>query len=515
MPLSWDDLSPYGSLVNTASVEPRAYQISITKSLFSGRNTLIVLPTGLGKTLIAVFAIARALQMGRKALVLAPTRPLNEQHYKSMSELLNIDRSEVLLLTGSIKSSNRMKMEGSARVIVATPQTFSNDLKGGRVSMDDFGIVIFDECHRAVGKYAYTYIADECRTHGVQVIGLTASPGSDRKKINALITALEIQSIEMRISTDPDVAPYVMRKDVRNMIVETGRTISTIMEMIRPLIEEHLMNLYSHGLSPFKDFRNMPKGRLLQIGDAIRKIEAQNYRFMGMYNYIYVLNLLHAYDLAACEGIYPFVNYIESLEQRENKSRTLKGLLANKAVISAKGIAKEALDRGEEHPKMLRVAEMLKGELKGDSAIIFAQYRSTTRQITDVLKRNGIEAREFVGKKAGITQHHQQETISAFRDGLFRVLVATSIGEEGLDIPTVDTVIFYEPIPSEIRNIQRRGRAGRMKYGRIFIMVSKGTKDEAYLFISMHRELKMRDNLLKAKMALESGWGAKAGQKRL
>ena len=366
-----------------------------------------------------------------------------------------------------------------------------------------------------MGKYAYTYIADECRTRGVQIAGLTASPGSDRKRINALVAALGIQNIEMRISTDPDVSPYVMRKDIRNIMVGTGGTISMIMEALRPLIEEHLGSLYSHGLSPFKDFRSMPKGRLLQIGDAIRRIEARNYRFMGMYNYIYVLNLSHAYDLAASEGIYPFMNYINSLEARENKSRTLKGLLASAPVMAAKRIAEEALDRGEEHPKMLRIADMLKGELKDDKVIIFAQFRSTARQITDILKRNGIEAREFVGKKAGITQHQQQETIGAFREGHFRVLVATSIGEEGLDIPTVDTVIFYEPIPNEIRNIQRRGRAGRMRYGRIFIMVARGTKDEAYLFVSMHRELKMRDNLLKAKMALESGWGGSGGQRRL
>jgi Fanconi anemia group M protein len=119
--------------------------------------------------------------------------------------------------------------------------------------------------------------------------------------------------------------------------------------------------------------------------------------------------------------------------------------------------------------------------------------------LTKVLNTNDIEAKEFVGKGVGVTQAQQQAIIAAFRDREFRVLVATSIGEEGLDIPAVDAVIFYEPIPNEIRNIQRKGRAGRMKLGRIYILMTKNTKDETYLFISRIREKRMRDNIIRIK----------------
>ena len=88
------------------------------------------------------------------------------------------------------------------------------------------------------------------------------------------------------------------------------------------------------------------------------------------------------------------------------------------------------------------------------------------------------------------------------------MLVATSIGEEGLDIPSVDAVVFYEPIPNEIRNIQRKGRAGRIKFGRIVILVANRTKDETYLFISRLREKRMRDNVLKIKEGLDMGIGS-------
>jgi Fanconi anemia group M protein len=495
MPISWAELAPFDRLVNTSLVEPRAYQINIIKSTYTGRNTLVILPTGLGKTIIAVFAIAKALHEGKKALIVAPTKPLSEQHLNSLTKVLNVDKESLLLLTGSISKSKRGDMVANAKVIAATPQTFSNDLKNNRVNLEEYGIVVFDECHRAVGRYAYTYIADECKVRGVQMLGLTASPGSDRKKINALIETLGIENIEIRISTDADVEQYVMKKDTDVVSVDKSATMNSILSLLKPVIDRHLNSLYTHGLSPFRNFETLPKGRLLQIGDAIKKIQAANYKFMGIFDYVYVLNLTHAYDLLSSEGIFPFMSYMDGLVAREEKSRALKNILANESVIAAMKLGQQAIERGEEHPKVATTVSLLKKELAGQHVIIFTQYRSTARMLTNVLNMNDIPAKEFVGKGIGVTQAQQQAIVAAFRDREFRVLVATSIGEEGLDIPAVDAVIFYEPIPNEIRNIQRKGRAGRMKLGRIFILMTRGTKDETYLFISRIREKRMRDNI--------------------
>lgn len=502
MALSWDELAPSNRLVNIQSVDPRAYQINIIKSVFTGKNTLVILPTGLGKTLIAVFAIANALNNGKKAILLAPTKPLSEQHYNSLQKLLNIEPERILLLTGSMAGSKREALESEAKVISATPQTIANDLKNARFLLDDIGVVVFDECHRAVGRYAYTYIANECKLKGVQLIGLTASPGSNKKKIDELISTLAVNNIEIRISSDTDVEPYVMDKSIHTLYVEKGMLIDSILLMLKPVIDEHLNNLYTRGLSPFKNFENMPKGRFLQIGDNITKLQAQNYKFMAMFNYVYVLNLVHAYDLLSTEGLHPFASYMHSLETREKRSRAVNSILSNKSVVSATRMARDAIERGEEHPKMITIINLLKKELNNKSVIIFAQYRSTIKRLEELLNLNGIEARAFVGKKDGVTQAQQQETIQQFRDSKFRVLVATSIGEEGLDIPSVDAVIFYEAIPNEIRNIQRRGRAGRMKYGEVFILVALKTKDETYLMISRLREKRMRDLVLKIKSGM-------------
>ncbi|MGC8669530.1 MAG: DEAD/DEAH box helicase [Candidatus Micrarchaeia archaeon] len=505
----WNELEPYSRLVNTEGIEPRAYQINIAKSIYNGGNTLVVLPTGLGKTFIAVLAIAYVLHHAKKAIFLAPTKPLSEQHYNTMLKLLNIDPKLVLLLTGSLPHSKRLELEQQAKVIIGTPQTVANDLKKATLSLEETGIVIFDECHKAVGKYAYTYIANECKLRGVQMIGLTASPGSDRKKINTLVETLGISNIEIRISTDYDVAPYVMKKDTNIVYIEKSRTIEEIGSLLKPVIDEHLQALYNTGLSRFKNFENMPKGRLLEIGDYISKLEARNYRFMAIYHYSYVLHLAHAYDLITTEGISPFMAYMRSLDEKATKSKNIKGILANSAVSTARHIAANAETTGEEHPKMTMLANLLGNEFRDQNVIVFAQYRSTIKKIVEVLLNNGITAHAFVGKKYGVTQAQQQSIIEDFRKSKFRVLVTTSIGEEGLDIPAVDMVIFYEPIPSEIRNIQRKGRAGRLKYGRVVILVTLGTRDEAYLMISRIREKRMYDNVVKIKEHLLLGHAGK------
>ncbi|MGC8710744.1 MAG: DEAD/DEAH box helicase [Candidatus Micrarchaeia archaeon] len=507
----WYELGPAAGLLRLEGLAFRSYQFNIIKSISSGKNTLVILPTGLGKTLIGISAIANALYNGKKALFLAPTKPLCEQHDKTLRELLKIESEKVLLLTGALGKERRIRLEEGAKVIVATPQTVANDLKNGILSLENFGIIVFDECHRAVGKYAYTYIAEEAEMRNIQVVGLTASPGGRSDRIKALIESLRIDNIEVRISTDEDVAQYVMPKHMHIINVENSERIKNIAELLKPIIEESLLSLNRMGLTNFKRFENLPKGRLIEIGSEISKIEARNYKFGAMFSYIKLLNLVHAYDLVVTEGLYAFNSYFVGLANREKKSRAIENILNNGNVIIARRLSEEGIKLGEEHPKVFALFEILKG-YSGKSAIVFAQYRSTIKMLVEMLTKHGFNAMPFVGKKEGVTQAQQKQVINDFEARKFDILVASSIGEEGLDIPSVDLVIFYEPIPNEIRNIQRRGRTGRFRAGDIFILVANGTKDEVYLMISRQREKKMLEIINSIKLRLSS---IRDGQKRL
>ena len=230
----WRVLGEASTLLNLEGIEFREYQFNIIKSVIEHGNTLVVLPTGLGKTIIGAGIIAHALSEGRKALFLAPTKPLAEQHYHSVSKLLSLEQEKIILLTGSIAKASRKAAESGSRVIIATPQTVANDLRDGMLSLDDFGAVIFDECHRAVGKYAYTYIANECMVRDILIVGLTASPGGKKERVNALVKALGIEHIEVRISTDRDVVKYVMPKNIHVIGVDLSPRIKQIANIIRP-----------------------------------------------------------------------------------------------------------------------------------------------------------------------------------------------------------------------------------------------------------------------------------------
>jgi Fanconi anemia group M protein len=156
-----------------------------------------------------------------------------------------------------------------------------------------------------------------------------------------------------------------------------------------------------------------------------------------------------------------------------------------------------------EHPKLEKLYEIIKKELnnnKNAKFIVFTQFRNTAKLITEFLNKKGIKAERFVGKASkegdkGLSQKEQVKLIERFKNNDFQVLVATSVAEEGIDIPSVDAVIFYEPVPSEIRAIQRRGRTGRQEEGKVYILVTKDTVDMAYYFSAKKKERQMLEEI--------------------
>ena len=210
-------------LFNYDKVKPRLYQETITATAIR-KNTLVVLPTGLGKTLIAVLVTAYRLQKypKSKVLIMAPTRPLCAQHQKTFKELLKIESKRVILVTGRIKPEKRKLLYENATIIVSTPQCIKNDLERGILKLTNFSLTVFDESHRCVKDYAYTFVAKKYLKQSLYplILGLTASPGGKIEKINEIKRNLRIEAVEIRSETDKDVAPYVQRTKRQWVYVE-------------------------------------------------------------------------------------------------------------------------------------------------------------------------------------------------------------------------------------------------------------------------------------------------------
>jgi Fanconi anemia group M protein len=146
----------------------------------------------------------------------------------------------------------------------------------------------------------------------------------------------------------------------------------------------------------------------------------------------------------------------------------------------------------------MRIAETL-GIQGGERVIVFTESRDTAETLTDFLGEH-FSVERFVGQSdtegsEGMTQTEQQDTLERFRAGEFEVLVSTSVAEEGLDVPEVDLVLFYEPVPTAIRAIQRKGRTGRQTEGAVVVLLAEDTRDEAYFWKARNDQKQMQEEL--------------------
>jgi Fanconi anemia group M protein len=505
-------------LIRPGSLESRAYQLAIAMRALDG-NTLVVLPTGLGKTAVALLvAASRLLNEGGRVMMLAPTKPLVEQHYRFFRKYLlaGEDEGSCVIFTGDSPPDERREEFSGATVIFATPQVIKNDLLSGAYTLGDVSLLIVDECHRAVGNYAYVFIADRYRetARSPLILAMTASPGGKEEKVQEVCRNLGIGIIESRSEHDADVAPYIHEREIEVIEVPLPLPLKAAVDDLNDLLERRLARLGELGYTiPSRQQLSMKSLQLLnaQIQERIHDRDSAGYAAASLY--AEVMKVRHAVALAESQGSRVLAGYVNRLysEGTTGGGSKAAGRLARDPVFIR--LRDRCLSWTDElHPKMeimAGVARRQLAEYPESRIIIFASFRDMVQQIVDFLNSREIPAERFVGQatrdsERGLSQKKQIETLDRFRAGAFRVLVATSVGEEGLDVPSTDMVIFYEAVPSEIRSIQRKGRTGRSGSGRVVVLVTKGTSDETYRFVSQAREKAMASGIRRIGVQMET-----------
>jgi ERCC4-related helicase len=502
-------------LIWNNSIELRLYQKNIAE-LANSRNTMVILPTALGKTVISLLVCADILYKyrDRRVLMMAPTRPLISQHMKSFSSILKILEEQVAGVTGKTPPEARRAVWDNKgdRLIFATPQVVKNDLEEGRLHLQDFSLLVFDEAHRAVKDYAYTSIAKEYINQSPcpVILAMTASPGAERKRMQEVCDNLFVEHVEYRSEDDPDVKPYVNPIDVKWEWFNLPEEYRYIISTLRSMLDERLMWLIQKRILRKKSIEWVFKRDLIEAGEALRyrlELTMEEQRaplHIALMNQSSALTLMYCLELMGSQGSYSLKAFLDRMEEDGGKTHSL--LLKDPRIIEIKlliaGITKE-------HPKIQRLVELIKEHrysirdrrnTSNSKILVFTQYRDTARHIVNILSRNGILSSRFVGQAKrqgdeGMKQSEQASVLESFKNGEFDVLVATSIAEEGLDIPEVDLVVFYEPIPSEIRYIQRKGRTGRKSAGMVTILAANDTVDMRHLYASNQRVEKMKKSL--------------------
>ncbi|GJQ13656.1 hypothetical protein GpartN1_g5447.t1 [Galdieria partita] len=511
------DLNAARSWVFPTNIPEREYQFNIVRSALAC-NTLVCLPTGLGKTFIAAVVMYNFLRWypEGKVVFMAPTKPLVRQQIEACYRVVGIPIEATAEMTGAMKSEMRKTIWKSKNVFFVTPQIMKNDIDHGICPASEVVCVVFDEAHKATGRYVYCSVVEDLNraTGGsYRILALSATPGNTLSVIQHVIDNLQIAKVEFRTEDDPDTKPYTFHRRIESIVVPLGADLQRAKDLAMDLLSPFLNNLCNNQAFYERSSERVTIMKLLTARDNWKQNftpqtkEDHAKRSFVLSQFSLAVSLCYGINLLYSHGLVPFESFLESFES-ESKQGTgrLKKQIANREKFKQlRSITSELISSGVTHPKAQKCVEVLKHHFNETSAscsgrveegtvssraIVFAQYRESVVELRRILAQHEplIHAMCFVGqapsasthksqKTSGMSQKEQIEVLREFRKGTFNVLVSTSIGEEGLDIADVDLIISYDVISSPIRMLQRMGRTGRARAGQIVILLAEGCEE--------------------------------------
>ena len=492
-------------------IEARAYQLEGVAETLEA-STLLIYPTAAGKTVVSAMVVAEKIHRESGfAVLLAPTVGLVDQHYKTFKNWFSED-IRVNTLTGSQPAKRRKGVWQSSDLVVATPQVFRNDVQNGLLDPSDLSMLVLDEAHHSVGNHAMGQSADlyvDCSDS--RILAMTASPGYSKRHVQDLCKRLAINRIHMRSSSDSSVKKYLSELDILEIRVDVPVDLKKLAhpfnEWQESLVDvERRLGRYVHegriGYAGLSGAMDRAKG-------AIRRGDGSAYASVSRLALAMTLN--HLINHLLSQGVGAAREFLSRKAMGESRTKKsgrdfLKDHRVSTLMSQLDGLT-------EIHSKIGTVRRLVVERLRRNpksKIIIFATFRDTVSSIHKAIENiDYVKALKFVGQAkkngVGLTSSQQIETIDLFRKGDANVLVATSVGEEGLDIPSADLVVFYEPVGSEIRTIQRRGRTGRRRQGDVIVLIAEGTRDEGAANSSQRREEAMLRSIHSVRRSLLVG----------
>lgn len=497
--------------MNIGSV--RAYQFSIVhKALYN--NVLVALPTGLGKTFIAATVMLNWFNWTKDSQIvfMAPTKPLVSQQVDACFNIAGIPRSQTTMLTGDTSVPVRAEEWQEKRVFFMTPQTFINDLKTGIADPKRIVLVVVDEAHKATGSYSYVEVVRFLRrfNSSFRVLALTATPGATVEAVQKVIDSLDIARVEIRTEESMDIREYVHMRNTDLQLFDYSVEMDRCLELFGKALQPVMNKLSAQNAYWSKDPIKITLYGLRKASQQWRFSDAgknanQGLKAMVAACFRPLMSLAHNLELLKFHGIGPFYHkmklfenesyglgkYAKIIVEQEDfktlmstmkgwvtsddfvghpKLEYLKSVVLNHFMDAAEGTGRA----GGRPPSETRI-------------MIFAHYRDSAEEITRVLNMHGpiIRAHIFVGQSntkntEGMDQKKQIDIIKKFKSGTYNTLVATSIGEEGLDIGEVDLIVCYDCSKSPIRMLQRMGRTGRKRAGNIVVLLMRDKEERDY-----------------------------------
>lgn len=432
-------------LIKPETIEARLYQQMILDTAVRA-NTLVVLPTGLGKTPLSIMVAANRLAQfpDSKILMMAPTRPLVVQHFHTFRRMMNIELDKLRVLTGHTSPSERGELWRDVKLAFATPQVVERDLLANRFSLENFSLLIFDESHRATGNYPYRFIAERYM-HTARtplILALTASPGGKVEKIEEVKKNLFIRRVEARTDRDSDVLPYIQPVKIEWRRLKLPKPMIEIKTVLKRKFKEHLRILKGYGF--LRSIQGVGKRELLQVQHGIREAMREqgpnpspNY-YNALVAQAVAFRLCHAMELLETQGLASLGHYLSRLSRKASKPgapRSAKLLMSDSQIKRIVELVDD-LQGKLENPKIVEARKILtkQFERNPDSrAIVFTHYRDSAESVVQALNSVGnVRAMKFIGQakregEKGLTQREQGKILDRFKEGEVNVLVSTSV----------------------------------------------------------------------------------------
>ncbi|XP_072314496.1 Fanconi anemia group M protein [Eucyclogobius newberryi] len=496
----------------------REYQLKISEaSLF--QNTLVCLPTGLGKTFIAAVVMYNFYRWypSGKIVFMAPTKPLVAQQIEACYKVMGIPQEHMAELTGSTAAKQRQEVWRNKRVFFLTPQVMVNDLSRDTCPALQVKCVVIDEAHKALGNHAYCQVIRQLgsQTKHFRILALSATPGGDTKSVQSVISNLLISHIELRSEESPDIRAHSHQRSLDKMVVPLGETLSEYQTRYLQVLEKFMSRLVLNRAMGHKDLRTLSKYQLILARDQFRKNPPPHIKGpqQGMLegDFALCISLYHGYELLMQMGLRSLFFYVQSVMDgsREmsrarnelQRTPTFMDLYQEMDVMFMKSPAGPDEPFVYSHPKLEKLEEVVLHHFRqwseattglagtvGTRVMIFSSFRESVQEIAAMLNRHAplIRVMTFMGQASagkgvkGFTQKEQLEVVQRFRQGGFNTLVSTCVGEEGLDIGEVDLIVCFDAQKNPIRLVQRMGRTGRKRQGRIVVILAEGREERTY-----------------------------------
>ena len=467
--------------------EVRKYQWELARPGINGENYIIIAPTGSGKTLVAALVISSQLQRNQSracchVVFVVPTKPLAEQQKEEFARF--IPGAKVGVYTGDTLDTVADSIRQRNDITVCTAGKLHEEMQNGKVTFDQISLVVFDECHHTKKRHPYALLMlSYLECHGdltlPQIIGMTASPGAgENPDLDKVKTIQHLLSLAAHLDA---TSGFCYVKENREELQQCTKNTSISLNILKPrdASNDPFIGQITVEMTELEDFvpdvKNLFEKWSQKYETKIQQVKSQlELASSDKRDQISTLELLRCYsnalsmymDLQKKDAVKVMLEFT-GLPQDDAIATPHERSIKSRMNMLIEGISKLPLRENPLLEGVRRKLHQIYHDKPTSRAILFIRTKNHAFALKEWVLENSelsclipdVITGHTRDTGTGMTQTEQQEVMDKFRTGKTNLLIATSVAEEGLDVPECNLMIRYLHVSDEIAHVQTEGRA--------------------------------------------------------